>query len=118
MESTRNCCPNWRAKSRSVVVTVSVTAMSLPSHVVWRDISDLYQFSLSVYRRSLVVRGKALDLGHHAVEDLQAGVPETRVRDVEPDPLDQLVRPGRPAGAQKLEVVLDESWPRAGVTGG
>src|SRR5690242_7963725 len=38
IESTRSCWPSWRAKSRSVVVTVSVTAMSLPRTAVRNEL--------------------------------------------------------------------------------
>src|SRR5450759_492020 len=32
IESTRSCCPSWRANSRSVVARVAVTVISLPLH--------------------------------------------------------------------------------------
>src|ERR1700687_4675546 len=36
MESTRSCCPNWRANSRSVVASASVvTVISLPTTLEW-----------------------------------------------------------------------------------
>src|SRR5229473_5064393 len=36
MESTRSCCPSWRANSRSVVASASVvTVISLPTTCEW-----------------------------------------------------------------------------------
>src|ERR1700738_607556 len=51
-------------------------------------------------------RGRqTLGLGQQSIEDLQSGVPETRVGDVHPQAPHQLIRPRRSAGGEELEVV-------------
>src|SRR5438094_3790461 len=112
MESTRSCWPSWRANSRSVVATVSVTAMSLlgtcRARCRCRGICvDLTKSLSSAGRRP----GQPLDFGHHPVQDLQPRVPETGVGDVHAEVPDQLVRTRRAACAKKVQVVVNEVWP-------
>src|SRR5712692_2687483 len=138
MESTRSCCPSWRANSRSVVASASVvTVISLPTTREWhvprrnfagpRRVFDAKSIGLwksgrktlhGTSRRRPKVRPPAsrkasggrcsrrgrqsLHLGHHAVEDLQAGFPEPGIGDVHAQPADELVRPRRAARGEEL----------------
>src|SRR4029077_10682386 len=134
MESTRSCCPSWRANSRSVVASASVvTVISLPTTCEWhvprrnfagprrefdaKSIGLRYTPNLSGGRQTGGIgsvtsgrtAGQSLHLGHHAVEDLQAGVPEPGVGDVHAQPADQLVRPRGAARGEEFQVIVDEA---------
>src|SRR6266849_5870694 len=136
MESTRSCWPSWRANSRSVVASASVvTVISLPTTQEWRPSqalrpgapAELIDKSIGLWEsplpagqrgrersvswRSHPARRQLLHLGHHAVEDLQARIPEPRIGDVHAQPPDELVRPGGTARREEFEVVLDEARP-------